>query len=126
MRVLVDAELADQLLQFRERRQHERHAAARHAPAGLVVVAVDRARDVTLLERLDAAAVDGGAHVEHEQVGIVEVLLQPRGGYERRRAFGPRRNGEHEQRHDGDWAEQAGKDRAQGHRSGLGRNSPLK
>ena len=65
MAVLVDAGLADQLLERRSRRQHERHAVARDAPAGLVVVAVHRAGDMRLGVGLGAAAVDRRANVEH-------------------------------------------------------------
>jgi len=64
--------------------------------AGLVVVAVDRAGDMRLLVGRGAAAVDRGADVEHEQVGVVQVLLEPVGRNQRCHAIRPRRAGKGE------------------------------
>jgi hypothetical protein len=64
--VLVDAGLADQLFELRRGRHHERHAVAGDPPAGLVVVAVDRAGDVAGRVGLSPAAVDRRADVEHD------------------------------------------------------------
>ena len=86
--ILVDAGFADELLELGLVRQHERHAVARDAPAGLVVVAVHRARDVRLGVSLGAAAVDRRADVEHDHRRIALVLLQPLRRNQRRSRLG--------------------------------------
>ena len=68
LRVLVDAEVADQLFKLGRRRHHERHVVAGYPPAVFVVVAVYGARNMGGLVGLGAAAVDGRADIEHDQV----------------------------------------------------------
>ena len=92
--VLVDAQIADQLFQLGRGRHHERHVVAVDPPAGLVVVAVRGARDMRLRERLRLAAVDGRADVEHHQVCIAQMAVEPGGAHQRLRIGGGGGRGE--------------------------------
>ena len=83
MAVLVDAEIADQLFEFRRGRHHERHIVARNAPAGLVVVTVNAAWNMRGRVSRRAAAVDRGTDVEDDQVGIGTMGIEPLGGDQR-------------------------------------------
>ena len=83
MRVFVDAEIADKFLQLRNGWDHERHIVARNPPSGFVVVAVHAFRDVSGRISLRTAAIDGGANVEHDQIGVGEVFVEPFRRYER-------------------------------------------
>ena len=100
MAVLVDAELADQLLELGRRRQHEWNAVAGDAPAGFVVVAVHGARDVAARIGVGAAAIDRRAYVDHDDLGAAEASLQPGRRHERVRGLrecgaGERKHGSH-------------------------------
>ena len=74
---LVDTGFADELLEAGLVRQHEWHAITRHAPAGLVVIAMHRARDMGLGVGLGAATVDRRADVEDHHGRITLMLVQP-------------------------------------------------
>jgi len=80
--ILVDADFADQLFQLGRSRHHERHAAARDAPPGLVVIAVHRARNMRLRVSLGAAAVDRRPDVKHHDRWIRLMILQPWRGHQ--------------------------------------------
>src|SRR5262249_33209374 len=75
---LIDAEIADQLFEFGDGRHHERDVVARHAPARLVVVAVDAARDVRGRISLRAAAIDGRTATQADPLLIGAMRVEPR------------------------------------------------
>ena len=90
--VLVDAEVADEGFQAGGLRQHEWHAVAGHAPAGLVVVAVHRARNVALGVGLGAAAIERRAVARTTRSGSARCCFShssTRAARRRRRAPDP-------------------------------------
>ena len=93
MGVFVDTEIADKFLELRHGWDHERHIVPRNPPAGFVVVAVHAFRNVSGRISLRTAAIDGGANVEHDQIGVGEVFVEPLRGHERVGMRARNRNG---------------------------------
>src|SRR5262249_29764473 len=91
---LVDAELADELLELGRRRQHERNAIAGDAPTGLVVVTVHGTRDVAARIGLGPASVDRRTDVEDDHLGAAKAGLEPGRRDDGRRRVGERRAGQ--------------------------------
>ena len=75
--VFIDTKITDQLFKLGNGRHHERNVVARDAPARLVVVAMDAARDVRGRVSLRATTVDGRTDVEDDQVLIGAMGVEP-------------------------------------------------